>query len=35
MGQVSSVKDIMDAIIYPTEAGQVTGDALHMHVDQW
>jgi NAD(P)-dependent dehydrogenase (short-subunit alcohol dehydrogenase family) len=39
MGQVSSVKDIVDAVVYLTEAGQVTGEVLHVdggaHVGKW
>jgi NAD(P)-dependent dehydrogenase (short-subunit alcohol dehydrogenase family) len=39
MGQISAVKDIVDAIIYLTEAGQVTGEVLHVdggaHVGRW
>jgi NAD(P)-dependent dehydrogenase (short-subunit alcohol dehydrogenase family) len=39
MGQMSSVKDIVDAIVYLTEAGQVTGEVLHVdggsHVGEW
>jgi NAD(P)-dependent dehydrogenase (short-subunit alcohol dehydrogenase family) len=39
MGQISDVKDIVDAIIYLTEAGQVTGEVLHVdggaHVGKW
>jgi NAD(P)-dependent dehydrogenase (short-subunit alcohol dehydrogenase family) len=39
MGQISSVKDIVDAIVYLTEAGQVTGEVLHVdggaHVGKW
>jgi NAD(P)-dependent dehydrogenase (short-subunit alcohol dehydrogenase family) len=39
MGQISSVKDIVDAIVYLTEAGQVTGEVLHVdggaHVGRW
>ena len=39
MGQVSTVKDIVDAIVYLTEAGQVTGEVLHVdggaHVGRW
>jgi NAD(P)-dependent dehydrogenase (short-subunit alcohol dehydrogenase family) len=39
MGQISSVKDIVDAIFYLTEAGQVTGKVLHVdggaHVGKW
>ena len=30
MGQISDVKDIVDAIVYLTEAGQVTGEVLHV-----
>jgi len=39
MGRISEVKDIVDAIIYLTEAGQVTGEVLHVdggaHVGKW
>jgi NAD(P)-dependent dehydrogenase (short-subunit alcohol dehydrogenase family) len=39
MGQISDVKDIVDAVIYLTEAGQVTGEVLHVdggsHVGRW
>jgi NAD(P)-dependent dehydrogenase (short-subunit alcohol dehydrogenase family) len=39
MGQISTVKDIVDAIIYLTEAVQVTGQVLHVdggaHVGKW
>jgi NAD(P)-dependent dehydrogenase (short-subunit alcohol dehydrogenase family) len=39
MGQISGVKDIVDAILYLTEAGQVTGEVLHVdggaHVGKW
>ncbi len=39
MGTVSEVKDIVDAIVYLTEAGQVTGEVLHVdggaHVGKW
>jgi NAD(P)-dependent dehydrogenase (short-subunit alcohol dehydrogenase family) len=39
MGQISGVKDIVDAIVYLTEAGQVTGEVLHVdggaHVGKW
>jgi NAD(P)-dependent dehydrogenase (short-subunit alcohol dehydrogenase family) len=39
MGQLSSVKDIVDAIVYLTEAAQVTGEVLHVdggaHVGKW
>jgi NAD(P)-dependent dehydrogenase (short-subunit alcohol dehydrogenase family) len=39
MGQISVVKDVVDAIVYLTEAGQVTGEVLHVdggaHVGKW
>ncbi len=39
MGGISAVKDIVDAIVYLTEAGQVTGEVLHVdggaHVGKW
>jgi NAD(P)-dependent dehydrogenase (short-subunit alcohol dehydrogenase family) len=39
MGTLSEVKDIVDAIVYLTEAGQVTGEVLHVdggaHVGKW
>jgi len=39
MGQISDVKDIVDAIVYLTEARQVTGEILHVdggaHVGKW
>jgi len=39
MGRISDVKDIVDAIVYLTEAGQVTGEVLHVdggaHVGKW
>lgn len=39
MGQISRVKDIVDAIVYLTEASQVTGEVLHVdggaHVGKW
>ena len=39
MGQICEVKDIVDAIVYLTEAGQVTGEVLHVdggaHVGKW
>jgi NAD(P)-dependent dehydrogenase (short-subunit alcohol dehydrogenase family) len=39
MGEIAHVKDIVDAIIYLTEAGQVTGEVLHVdggaHVGKW
>jgi NAD(P)-dependent dehydrogenase (short-subunit alcohol dehydrogenase family) len=39
MGRISDVKDIVDAIVYLTEASQVTGEVLHVdggsHVGRW
>ena len=39
MGQISDVKDIVDAILYLTEVRQVTGEVLHVdggaHVGKW
>jgi NAD(P)-dependent dehydrogenase (short-subunit alcohol dehydrogenase family) len=39
MGGISAVKDIVDAIVYLTEAKQVTGEVLHVdggaHVGKW
>jgi len=39
MGTISDVKDIVDAVIYLTEAGQVTGEVLHVdggaHSGRW
>ena len=39
MGRISDVKDIVDAIVYLTEAAQVTGEVLHVdggaHVGKW
>ena len=39
LGQISDVKDIVDAIVYLTEASQVTGEVLHVdsgaHVGKW
>jgi NAD(P)-dependent dehydrogenase (short-subunit alcohol dehydrogenase family) len=39
MGGISSIKDIVDAVMYLTEAGQVTGEVLHVdggaHVGKW
>jgi NAD(P)-dependent dehydrogenase (short-subunit alcohol dehydrogenase family) len=39
MGRISSVQDIVDAIVYLTEAKQVTGEVLHVdggaHVGKW
>ena len=39
MGRIAAVKDVVDAIIYLAEAGQVTGEVLHVdggaHVGKW
>lgn len=39
MGGISEVKDIVDAVVYLTEAKQVTGEVLHVdggaHVGKW
>ena len=39
MGSISSVKDIVDAVVYLTEAQQVTGEVLHVdggaHIGKW
>jgi NAD(P)-dependent dehydrogenase (short-subunit alcohol dehydrogenase family) len=38
-GQISDVNDIVNAIVYLTEAGQVTGEVLHVdggaHFGKW
>ena len=39
MGTISSVEDIANAVVYVTEAGQITGEVLHVdggaHVGKW
>lgn len=39
MGRIGSVKDIADAVLYLAEAGQVTGEVLHVdggaHAGRW
>jgi len=39
MGSISEVQDIVDAVVYLTEAKQVTGEVLHVdggsHVGKW
>jgi NAD(P)-dependent dehydrogenase (short-subunit alcohol dehydrogenase family) len=39
MGQIASVEDIADAVVYLTEANQVTGEVLHVdggaHSGKW
>jgi NAD(P)-dependent dehydrogenase (short-subunit alcohol dehydrogenase family) len=39
MGTISSVEDIADAVVYLTEARQITGEVLHVdggaHIGKW
>jgi NAD(P)-dependent dehydrogenase (short-subunit alcohol dehydrogenase family) len=39
LGSISDVRDIVDAVLYLTEARQVTGEVLHVdggaHVGKW
>ena len=39
LGQIAASKDIADAVLYLTEASQVTGEVLHVdggaHVGRW
>jgi len=39
MGHTSDVQDIVDAVVYLTESGQVTGEVLHVdggaHGGKW
>jgi NAD(P)-dependent dehydrogenase (short-subunit alcohol dehydrogenase family) len=39
MGKIASIKDILDAVLYLSRAGQVTGEALHVdggaHAGRW
>jgi hypothetical protein len=39
MGRIPEVKDIVDAVVYLTEASQVTAEVLHVeggaHVGKW
>jgi NAD(P)-dependent dehydrogenase (short-subunit alcohol dehydrogenase family) len=39
MGKIGSVKDVVDAVLYLAQAGQVTGEVLHVdggaHVGRW
>jgi NAD(P)-dependent dehydrogenase (short-subunit alcohol dehydrogenase family) len=39
MGKISRLKDIVDVIVYLTEANQVTGEVLHVdggtHIGKW
>jgi NAD(P)-dependent dehydrogenase (short-subunit alcohol dehydrogenase family) len=39
MGKIVEVKDIVDAVLYLAEAGQITGEVLHVdggaHAGRW
>jgi NAD(P)-dependent dehydrogenase (short-subunit alcohol dehydrogenase family) len=39
MGKIASIKDVVDAVLYVAQAGQVTGEVLHVdggaHVGSW
>ena len=39
MGKIVEIKDIVDAVLYLAEAGQVTGEVLHVdggaHAGRW
>jgi NAD(P)-dependent dehydrogenase (short-subunit alcohol dehydrogenase family) len=39
MGKIAAVKDIVDAVLYVAQAGQVTGEILHVdggaHAGRW
>jgi NAD(P)-dependent dehydrogenase (short-subunit alcohol dehydrogenase family) len=39
MGKIAGVKDVVDAVLYLTQAGQVTGEVLHVdggaHAGRW
>ncbi len=39
MGRIATVKDVVDAVLYLTQAGQVTGEVLHVdggvHAGRW
>jgi NAD(P)-dependent dehydrogenase (short-subunit alcohol dehydrogenase family) len=39
MGKIADVKDVVDAVLYLAEAGQVTGEILHVdggaHAGRW
>ncbi len=39
MGSISNVQEIVDAVIYLTEAAHVTGEVLHVdggaHIGKW
>jgi len=39
MGTISSVSDVVNAVVYLTEAGNITGEVLHVdggaHSSRW
>jgi len=39
LGRIPEVNDVVDAVLYLTDAGQVTGEVLHVdggaHVGKW
>jgi NAD(P)-dependent dehydrogenase (short-subunit alcohol dehydrogenase family) len=39
MGRIAAVKDIVDAVVYLSDAGQVSGEVLHVdggaHAGKW
>jgi NAD(P)-dependent dehydrogenase (short-subunit alcohol dehydrogenase family) len=39
MGKITHVKDVVDAVLYLAQAGQVTGEILHVdggaHAGRW
>jgi NAD(P)-dependent dehydrogenase (short-subunit alcohol dehydrogenase family) len=39
MGRIGQVKDIVDAVLYLAQAGEVTGEVLHVdggaHAGRW
>jgi NAD(P)-dependent dehydrogenase (short-subunit alcohol dehydrogenase family) len=39
MGKIASVKDVIDAVLFLADAGQVTGEVLHVdggsHAGRW
>jgi NAD(P)-dependent dehydrogenase (short-subunit alcohol dehydrogenase family) len=39
MGKIASIEDIVDAVLYLSRAGQVTGEVLHVdggaHAGRW
>jgi NAD(P)-dependent dehydrogenase (short-subunit alcohol dehydrogenase family) len=39
MGAIAEIQDVVDAVLYLTQAGQVTGEVLHVdggvHAGRW